>query len=48
MTQSHAVATGAYLAIVFSNRKMGTVQFGQGIPLMIAIHYMLLVILKQL
>ena len=37
-------ATGAYLAMVLTNHKMGTAQFGQGVPLMIAMHYVLLAI----
>ena len=35
-------ATGAYLAMVLSGHKMNTAVFGQGVPLMMAMHYVLL------
>ncbi len=37
-------ATGAYLAMVLTNHKMGTAQFGQGVPAMMAMHYVLLAV----
>lgn len=37
-------ATGAYLAMALTNHKMGTAQFGQGVPAMMAMHYVLLAV----
>lgn len=37
-------ATGAYLGMVLTNYKMNTAQFGQAVPLMMAMHYVLLAI----
>ncbi len=37
-------ATGAYLAMVLTGHKMNTAQFGQGTPLMMAMHFVILAI----